>query len=129
MQERGCRAGHVLRPAGDLAGRDGCQTAALAAHFGEAMVQGCGHCAWCLTGRDAIPERQSPSIDPDLWRQAEQLEQETREILAEPRSLARFLCGVSSPRLSRARLGRHPLFGSLAHVPFRLVLARAEGAG
>jgi len=117
-----------LRQVLDWAGRDGCQTAALGAHFGEIMAQACGHCSWCLTGRDPIPERQSPGIDPHLWQQAEQLEQETRKILAEPRSLARFLCGVSSPRLSRARLGRHPLFGSLAHVPFRVVLARAEGA-
>jgi|GEM_PF-5385372 len=47
--------------------------------------------------------------------------------LDEPGALARFLCGIPSPRLSRARLGKqplgkHPLAGSLTRVPFRTVL-------
>jgi hypothetical protein len=38
--------------------------------------------------------------------------------------VARFLCGISSPATARARLStRHPMFGMLADVPFRDVLA------
>jgi len=32
-----------LRQVVELAGRDGCRTAALAAHFGEHLEQPCGH--------------------------------------------------------------------------------------
>jgi ATP-dependent DNA helicase RecQ len=42
--------------------------------------------------------------------------------LEEPRQLARFLCGLTSPATSRARLGRHPSFGALAERSFVQVL-------
>ena len=37
----------------------------------------------------------------------------------DPSALARFLCGITSPALTRAKLSSHALFGSLAHVPIR----------
>jgi ATP-dependent DNA helicase RecQ len=43
--------------------------------------------------------------------------------LGEPRQQARFLCGLSSPALTAARLGRHALFGALDEYPFPEVLA------
>ena len=43
------------------------------------------------------------------------------KILRDPRSLARFLCGVTSPGITRARLSRHALFGALEHIPFKQV--------
>ena len=52
-----------------------------------------------------------------------------KPVLADPRSAARFLCGLTSPRLSKAKLGGHPLFGRLADAPFPKVLARLEGKG
>ena len=33
-----------------LAAHDGCQTAFLAAHFGEHLPHPCGHCSWCENG-------------------------------------------------------------------------------
>ena len=47
------------------------------------------------------------------------------DVLSTPRALARFLCGLSSPRLGRARLGKNPLFGVLEAAPFLDVLAWA----
>ena len=46
--------------------------------------------------------------------------------LATPRQVARFLCGLSSPSASRAKLTRHPMFGALGGAPFQKVLALAE---
>jgi ATP-dependent DNA helicase RecQ len=40
--------------------------------------------------------------------------------------MARFLCGLTSPATVRARLKSHPLFGSLADVPFALVQALVQ---
>jgi len=52
---------------------------------------------------------------------------ERHEALAAPRQLARFLCGIPSPSVSRARLGSHALFGLLSDVPFQQVLTWVEG--
>ncbi len=46
--------------------------------------------------------------------------------LGEPRQAARFLCGLTSPALTRAKLSRHPLFGALEDRSFREVLEWCE---
>jgi ATP-dependent DNA helicase RecQ len=48
---------------------------------------------------------------------------ENHSELGTPRQLARFLCGMSSPASTRARLGRHDAFGMLAELPFASVMA------
>jgi ATP-dependent DNA helicase RecQ len=40
------------------------------------------------------------------------------QALAGPRQRARFLCGITSPATSRAKLTRDPLFGVLAERRF-----------
>lgn len=111
-----------------LVGHNGCQVSWLGTYFGEPLPHQCGHCSWCLSGGVAVPTpvRAVPSIDATLWQQITQLRTQRPEPLAHPRVLARFACGLSSPHLSRAKLTTHPLFGSLAQVPFAQVLARAE---
>jgi ATP-dependent DNA helicase RecQ len=42
--------------------------------------------------------------------------------LGDARQRARFLCGMSSPAQTRARLTRHPLFGAAEDRPFASVL-------
>jgi len=125
-----------LRQVLELAGRDGCRTAALAAHFGEHLEEPCGHCSWCRSGGVELSERGSPEIPLGLRDQVNRLVSTTGGALDEPRALACFLCGIPSPRLSRAKLGkqplgRHPLAGTLIRVPFRTVLdwARAGQPG
>ncbi len=112
----------------ELVARDGCQTAALAAHFGETLQQPCGHCSWCLDGKIELPERREHRIQPESRSDVQKLvrEDEAAKILQRPRALARFLCGVSSPGVSRAKLAKHPLFGVMAGVPFREVLEWIE---
>jgi ATP-dependent DNA helicase RecQ len=122
-----------------LARTPGCQTNALAAHFGELRASPCGHCSSCLStgGAEraspdpASPERarcREPSLperlpfDPDELRE---LASKHAASLAEPRQLARFLCGLTSPATTRARLSRHPSFGALAEVRFAEVMALA----
>jgi ATP-dependent DNA helicase RecQ len=45
------------------------------------------------------------------------------EALGGPRQLARYLCGISNPGTTRARLTREPLFGALEGHRFADVLA------
>ncbi len=106
----------------------GCQTAFLVAHFGEIRPEPCGHCTYCLTGRaQVLPELPpSPPLPANVDVDALQTLRETHpDALSEPRSVARFLCGITSPVLTRAKLSRHPLFGILASYPFAEVMAWA----
>jgi ATP-dependent DNA helicase RecQ len=107
----------------------GCQTAFLVAHFGETRPEPCGHCTYCITGRaQSLPSLPPvPPLPADIDVEALQALRETHsDALSEPRSVARFLCGLTSPSLTRARLSRHPLFGSLASYPFADVMAWAS---
>lgn len=111
----------------ELAMHDGCQVARLCAHFGEELQAPCGHCTWCLSNHTPLrlPSRPITAIDDTIWYQADLLRREQPDPLADPRALARFLCGLTSPKLTRRRLTVHTLFGALAHVPFATVLQRA----
>lgn len=112
----------------ELVQHAGCQVSRLGAHFGEPLAQPCGHCAWCLNGRQPaqLPSRPQAEIGDAQWREAVRVRTEHREALAEPRAFARFLCGLTSPKLSRARLSSQRLFGVFGDVPFAEVLQRAS---
>ena len=120
-----------IRQVIELGSYDGCQVAHLAAHFGEKLPPLCGHCAWCLN--DHQPARLPPAepgiIDEGLWKQLLDVWQDQDEPINDARSVARFACGITSPRLTQTRLSRHPLFGSLAHVRFEEVHRRAQTVG
>ena len=105
-----------------------CQVSALGEYFGEPLAQPCGHCTWCLADQSApsVPVATTPTIDESLWSQAESYRGKRAATLGQPRAFARFLCGLTSPGLVRAKLTREPLFGSLADVPFADVLERAS---
>ncbi|HYH79715.1 MAG TPA: ATP-dependent DNA helicase RecQ [Longimicrobium sp.] len=119
-----------LRDVVELASRDACVTGALLAHFGEARAEPCGHCSWCETRRPAVfPAPPAPQpIDAGVSAaEVRALRQAHPEVFGAARQQARFLCGLTSPAVSRARLGRHPLFGALEDRRFAEVLAWCEG--
>ena len=119
------RLGQVL----ELAAHTGCQVSHLCEHFGEALDAPCGHCSVCLHGpapMDGLERRDEP-IDPAIWEQAQQARESHPDPLADPRAFSRFLCGLTSPRISRGKLTSHRYFGALSHVPFERVLAEAGG--
>jgi ATP-dependent DNA helicase RecQ len=117
-----------LRQVLSLIEADECQVSRLGAHYSEPLAAPCGHCSWCLDGGVAVEvaPRRVPPMSDAVWQEAAALRAEHPEALGEPRALARFLCGLSSPRQSRARLGSHRLAGALAEVPFDQVLVRAR---
>ncbi len=125
------RIGQVL----ELATHNGCQMAHLAAHFGEELRRSCGHCSWCMNGHQpaGYATRVYPyaplepaAIDEALWGQMLDVWHAQDEPINDARALARFAYGITSPRLTRSGLSRHPLFGCLAHIRFGDVLRRAE---
>ncbi|MCW1912708.1 RecQ family ATP-dependent DNA helicase [Luteolibacter sp. GHJ8] len=116
-----------LREVVELAEQKGCITGFVTGHFGETLAAPCGHCDRCRGLKpEPIPrtQRQQPS-DEDLLVIGN-LRDERHAALKTPRQLARFLCGISSPAVTRARLGRHEAFGLLESRPFAEVLMIAE---
>jgi len=114
----------------DLVAMDSCQTNALAAHFGELRQSPCGHCNSCNNDKRKIDanwaNRQSENISSDYWSKVERLANTQSEIFSNPNQLTRFLCGISSPLLSRNKLTKHELFGSTENIPFAEVLQKIK---
>jgi ATP-dependent DNA helicase RecQ len=74
-----------------------------------------------------LPPRVRPRIDEKIWAEAMELRRQYSDPLADNRALVRFLCGLTSPRLTKTKLSSHPRFGVFADVPFADLLKRAEG--
>lgn len=100
-----------------------CQSARLARYFGQQLATGCGVCCACTGETDEeLPEFQFAKIGTSALSGLKQLVREMEDLFEEPRVRAKFLCGLSTPSLSRKRMSRHPLFGCCSSVPFRDVL-------
>lgn len=100
-----------------------CQVAKLCQHFGESLNRGCGHCSWCLNPTlHRLDERKAATLDADARTLIQKAQSQLKGQLPNRVQLARFLCGLSSPAISQARLQRDPRFGSLEELPFQTVL-------
>ncbi|HEU0014936.1 MAG TPA: ATP-dependent DNA helicase RecQ [Longimicrobium sp.] len=116
------RVGHMV----ELVTRDGCQASFMLAYFGEERAEPCGHCTWCETGRPtAFPPLPAPPavervIDAAALRA---LRDAHPDAVGTPRRRARFLCGLTSPALTAAKLSRNAMFGALEERRFAEVLA------
>jgi hypothetical protein len=113
---------------------------ALKEHFGhETFIAGqeevIGH---LLGGRSAaavfptgggerivLPGRTHTAIEKTAWDRAVAVREEHREFLSSPRVFTRWLCGVTSPALTRSKLSGNPLFGAFSNVPFQVVLEKS----
>ncbi len=110
----------------DLVTMDNCQVNALVGYFGETRDTPCGHCTWCRTHRPAVLPAPAPvpplpaGLDTEAFAALRAVHPAA---LGHARQAARFLCGLSSPALSRAKLTRHALFGAWETTPFVDVLA------
>lgn len=100
----------------------GCTARALLEYFGESLTEDCGVCGNCQGRPPQTMERMAPKISPEQLKRIQRLQSQGLPSLQHPRQMARFLCGLTSPATSAARLGKHSDFGSLSEVPFQRVL-------
>jgi ATP-dependent DNA helicase RecQ len=113
----------------ELVTHDGRQVRALTRYFGESRADHCGHCSHCLLGsaQRPPPSEPGPPIETSFDAEAfKAVRGEHPDALGWPRQQARFLCGITSPATTRAKLAKHSLFGSLAERRFGEVLAWCE---
>lgn len=101
----------------------GCLQQFLMDYFGEPLQQPCGRCSGCLGVHAKLPPRQQRPVDLSV---IEKVFLEKHQALAQPRQLARFLCGIGSPQAGRAKLGKHPQFGHFTETAFPEVLNACE---
>ena len=105
-----------------------CLTRQLLDYFGETMAEDCGTCGNCMD--EATPGDLPTELVDDISQEQVAIIQEVADEkhvpLRQPRQLTRFLCGLSSPAATRARLSRHDHYGALETVPFQTVLAQVE---
>ncbi|ORY63806.1 ATP-dependent DNA helicase [Leucosporidium creatinivorum] len=106
--------------------RDGCFAHGLACYFGDetSVPNGeCGSCSWCQT-------RKPISFDPKPHAALD--EGKIKAVLAvcgvrdDARFLARLAFGISSPRITKLGLSRHPVFKSCETADFSALVARFE---
>ncbi len=113
-----------------LAEQSGCLTRRLLDYFGEDLGKDCGHCTSCHTGEGRrLPRSAAKELGPAEAEILSRVLAEDHPCLIHPRQLARFLCGITSPAASRARLSRHADFGALGEFSFKKVLALVQGEG
>jgi ATP-dependent DNA helicase RecQ len=100
-----------------------CLAAGLSEYFGETLTAPCGVCSACRRSEPLpLPEEKPPSLaNLDFFKVTASL----REKLPPPVSgvlITRFLCGIRTPKLSKARAGAMKSFGLLARHPYPEVL-------
>ncbi|NNE93399.1 MAG: RecQ family ATP-dependent DNA helicase [Verrucomicrobiales bacterium] len=107
-----------------------CLTRQFVEYFGETMNEDCGTCGNCLAAaseRTPLPCSLNTELTDEQVSLMQSLHGEGHGALRQPRQLARFLCGITSPAASRERLTwKDDRFGALDSVPFQVVLAQAE---
>lgn len=106
-----------------LATQDGCITRHLLQYFGEER-EDCGHCNRCQGTRPTpLGDAHPPSIGTSDRTAIQKLIAEKHPSIETPRQLTRFLCGITSPATTRARLRKETkLFGAHDSIPFQSVL-------
>ena len=105
----------------------GCSTRELLKYFGESLPSPCGQCGRCLgTEASPLPRSAERNISLADLKTIQSLKAEGHAALRGHRPLARFLCGISSPAVTRERLTRHDAFGMLESIPFSKVLEQMQ---
>ncbi len=101
-----------------------CYAKQLARYFGDLSDHDCGQCSACLKIKITLPTAPTPPKPESLITRAEILEVTTAhpQIFTEARETTKFLCGLSSPKFTKAKLSKHALFGKLEQIPFLTVL-------
>jgi ATP-dependent DNA helicase RecQ len=92
-------------------------------YFGEEHDR-CGHCGGCEgVAARPLPPADYPPLGVAEAERIRSLRREGHASLSSARQLTRFLCGLTSPATTRAKLRTHRMFGALKSTPFREVLS------
>lgn len=106
---------------------EGCVVRHLLHYFGEHLEDDCGQCSRCLAVEPVAQIKSTlVTLTPEDENVIQQLYDEKHGALHQPRQLGRFLCGITSPATTRAKLTKDHRFGCCAHIPFSQVMATID---
>lgn len=110
-----------------------CLNRELARHFGDQdsiPKEGCGHCNYCLT------KKPISLIQGDKQQRNGRIDEEkikailsATKVRDDARFLARVAFGISSPRVTAEKLGKHAVFGSMDDCNFEVRAALSAPLG
>ncbi len=130
MRDQRLRTAQAMRT---LFSHSACWLQRLGAYLGYSTDRPCGTCTWCTSGRPLPPDARHvampETLPENLWERLRDVQAQHAKALAPPAAAARFLCGISTPRLVQQRLTRHPLFGACRHVPVGEVYRKLRERG
>lgn len=111
----------------ELVEAKGCVVRHLLNYFGEQLSDDCGQCSRCLAVEPATRIKSSLTrLTPADHKIIQQLSAEHHDALRQPRQFGRFLCGISSPATTKAKLTKDWRFGCCAHISFSQVMVAIE---
>ncbi|MEN6334724.1 MAG: RecQ family ATP-dependent DNA helicase [Phycisphaerales bacterium] len=99
---------------------DSCISGRLARYFGDEIgTERCGHCSVCTSGRVAIPQtvKRQPLSAFGFHEVTDEFVGKAGRLSSVP-NVTKFLCGVSSPALTKLNAKRLSHFGVLDRYPF-----------
>jgi ATP-dependent DNA helicase RecQ len=106
----------------DYAESNSCLTAYLIGHFGEDLAGKCSHCDCCADRRlSQLSFTPAAEISDENWATVHRLLAENHAALQSPTQITRFVCGITSPAITRQRLTKHDAFGIFSDIPFQEV--------
>ena len=99
-----------------------CLSRELASHFGDEKSvpeDGCGHCQKCF-GKALVQYHGARNCKGRIDHRKTEAILSATLIRDDPRFLARVAFGISSPRVTGEKLGKHPVFGSMDDCDFEV---------
>lgn len=118
---------HRLNQLFSLLAGAACLSRKLSEHFGQPLTADCGKCSSC-NGNPMLdlPAPNYARVGDSARTAVNRLKKLHPELLNDRRAQARFLCGLTSPKFTRARLSRDSSFGCCSEIPFSVVLDSLE---
>lgn len=102
---------------------DSCLSYRLASYFADSHAPAkCGHCSVCRGEIAVLPTPDPlPAVDEAqliAWCQPFQQSADAERQSLSPEMIARFLCGIRTPVITKLKAGKMAGFGKLEHYPF-----------
>ena len=85
------------------------------------LRDGCGHCNFCITGtRVEFPQETTENSRARIDEKKIKAILAATNVRDDARFLARVAFGISSPRVTKEKLGKHEVFGSMTDCNFEV---------
>ena len=111
-----------------LASASSCQSNELSSHFGQELDAPCETCSFCIGEGPFDVARFELPLPDDVAEVAQDIVQQHPSVLTSARVVARFLCGITSPSLTKTKLTRDQVFGKFMGHSFGKIIQEIESA-